>query len=42
MFKMAGTDTDPSKWSKAFRDQTGANVNFAANGIAKALKQLIN
>ncbi len=35
-----GKRTKPERWSGEFRDQTGANVNEAVNGIAKLLVML--
>jgi hypothetical protein len=40
-FRAMGMDTNASKWSAAFRDQTGANVNYAVSGIAQALRTLV-
>jgi hypothetical protein len=39
-YKKMKIDTKPDKWEKGFRDQTGANVNYAINGIAKMLRAL--
>lgn len=40
--KADGLHTDPTLWDTAFRDQTGQNINVAANGIAKLLQLIAN
>jgi hypothetical protein len=38
--KKAGMLNDPNDWDSTFRDQTGANVNYAINAIGKLLHLL--
>jgi len=38
--KVAGKHADPGQWDAALRNQTGANVNYSANAIAKLLKMI--
>jgi hypothetical protein len=39
-YNRRGIITDPAKWEKGFRDQTGRNVNEAINGLAKIYAML--
>jgi len=36
----ANKHNDPAQWGDAFRNQTGENVNYSANAIAKLLKMI--
>jgi hypothetical protein len=38
--KQSGKLNDPTKWDVAFRDQTGANVNYSINAIGKLMDLL--
>lgn len=40
--KDQGIHLQPQKWDTAFKNQTGQNINVAANGIAKLLLMIVN
>ena len=40
--KKQGIHLQPDQWDTGFRNQTGQNINFSANGIAKLLKMIVD